>query len=44
MTVKVFENMLKAIDDGKSDLVRERMKDYKYNDAQLKTLNSKLKN
>jgi len=44
MTVKVFESMLKAIDDGKSDLVKERMKDYKYNDAQLKTLNSKLKN
>ena len=44
MTVKIFESMIKAIDEGKSDLVRERWTDYKMSTAQQKTLADKLKN
>jgi hypothetical protein len=44
MTVKIFESMIKAIDEGKSDLVKERWTDYKMSTAQQKTLADKLKN
>ena len=44
MTVKIFESMIKAIDEGKSDLVRERWTDYKMSTAQQKTLADKLHN
>tara|TARA_R100001463_G_scaffold63172_7_gene116187 strand:- start:21309 stop:21803 length:495 start_codon:yes stop_codon:yes gene_type:complete len=42
MSAKVFEEMLKAIADGKGDLVKERMGNYIMTSAQERTINTQL--
>ena len=42
MSAKVFEEMLKAIADGKGDLVKERMGNYMMTSAQERTINTQL--
>ena len=42
MSAKVFEEMLKAIADGKGDLVKERMGNYLMTSAQERTINTQL--